>query len=294
MSIVARDRASGRFGVAAATGGFGVGSIVPWLASGVGAVVTQGASDPDGAQAALRVMAAGGTAPDALRTALRGQAGADQQLAIIDAAGAVAVHMGAGLLPHSGHHLGEAFSVQANLMANDDVVPAMATAFNAAAGELEHRLLQAIHAGAAAGGDARGLLSAVLVVSGEPRDSPWLARTSLRVDHHPHPTVELTRLLAIRDQYARFAMAAGELIEGRYDAAGEILEGLGDADALWTFYRMISYWHRGQRAEAIAVKNSLSRHHPALLEVAPQLLATMQLPQTEAARVLAFVTSDDQ
>ena len=127
---------------------------------------------------------------------------------------------GGGCIDHAGHLLGDGFAVQANMMASPRVWPAMADAFTAAAGPLPRRLLAALEAAQRAGGDARGMMSAaLLVVGGQPAD-PWAGRLmDLRVDRAADPVAGLRGLLDASDAYAIFGQAAGELFGGDADAA---------------------------------------------------------------------------
>jgi len=129
-SIVARDPATGQLGVAVQSHWFSVGSVVPWAEAGVGAVATQSFVDPSYGKNGLDLMRGGTSAPDALKMLLAKDQGRDvRQVAMIDARGRVAAHTGAKDIPAAGHIAGMNFSVQANLMLNETVWPAMAKAF---------------------------------------------------------------------------------------------------------------------------------------------------------------------
>ena len=197
-SIVARDPATGQLGVAVQSHWFSVGSVVPWAEAGVGAVATQSFVDPSYGKNGLDLMRAGTSAPDALKMLLAKDAGRDvRQVAMIDARGRVAAHTGAKDIPAAGHIAGTNFSVQANLMLNDTVWPAMAKAFGSAKGDLADRMMAALDAAQAAGGDIRGRQSAALiVVTGKPTGKPWADRVfDLRVDDSAEPLKELRRLV---------------------------------------------------------------------------------------------------
>ena len=126
FSIVARDTATGELGVAVQSHWFSVGSIVSWAEAGVGAVATQSFVDPSYGKLGLDLMRAGRSAPDALKGLLAGDGGRDvRQVAMIDAQGRVAAHTGKRSIADAGHHVGKNFSVQANLMLNAKVWPAM-------------------------------------------------------------------------------------------------------------------------------------------------------------------------
>ena len=176
-SIVARDPVTGELGVAVQSGTFGVGTVVPWARPGVGAVATQAIAEPAYGPRCLDALAAGSSATEALEAAAAADAAAFlRQVGVVAADGTVAAVTGGGCIDHAGHLLGDGFAVQANMMASPRVWPAMADAFTAAAGPLPGRLLAALEAAQRAGGDARGMRSAaLLVVGGQPAD-PWAGR----------------------------------------------------------------------------------------------------------------------
>ena len=220
-SIVGRDPRTGELGAAVQSHWFGVGSIVPWVAAGVGAVVTQSIAEPAYGPHALDAMVAGERAGPALAALLAADEQARyRQVAVVDAHGNVAVHTGERCIDFAGDHPGHQFSAQANMMASPEVWPAMAHAFEAAAGPLARRLLAALHAAQARGGDVRGRQSAALVVA-PAQGEPWRRSVDLRVEDHPEPLAELDRLLDLADAYA-LATQGDELAgAGRHDEAGE-------------------------------------------------------------------------
>jgi uncharacterized Ntn-hydrolase superfamily protein len=179
-SIVARDPQTGALGVAVQSHWFSVGSLVVWAEAGVGAVATQSFVDPSYGRNGLDLMRSGKSAGDALRALVAGDEGRDvRQVAFVDASGRVAAHTGAKCIEAAGHATGEAFSVQANMMRSATVWPAMEKAFREAKGDLASRLLAALEAAEAAGGDIRGRQSAaMLVVSGKSTGKPWSTRSS--------------------------------------------------------------------------------------------------------------------
>jgi uncharacterized Ntn-hydrolase superfamily protein len=210
-SIVARDPATGELGVAVQSHWFGVGAIVAFAEAGVGAVATQSFVDPSDGPLGLELMRAGRTAPEALAGLLEADPHPDvRQVAMIDAAGRVAAHTGENAIIAAGHHVGESYSVQANLMEHETVWPAMARAFESARGDLAERMMAALEAAQAEGGDIRGRQSAaLLVVSGTSTGRPWVDRLfDLRIEDHPEPLVELRRLLHLARAYRE--MNAGD------------------------------------------------------------------------------------
>jgi uncharacterized Ntn-hydrolase superfamily protein len=200
-SIVARDPATGELGAAVQSHWFAVGANVIWVEAGVGAIASQSLADPAYGKLGLDLLRAGKSAPEALRGLLAADDGReDRQVAMIDAAGRTAAHTGSRCIDAAGHSTGLQFSVQANLMRNGTVWPAMAKAFAETGGDLAARMLAALDAAEAAGGDIRGKQSAALVVvSGKPTGRTWVDRTfDLRVDDHPEPLKELRRLVTLQ------------------------------------------------------------------------------------------------
>ncbi len=168
-SIVARDPATGELGVAVQSHWFAVGPIVPWALPGVGAVATQANAEIAYGPRALELMRTGLDAQSALSRLLAEDAGsAGRQVAVVDARGNVATHTGETCIPFAGHVAGDAVSCQANIMVSERIWPAMLDAYRSAEGPLTQRLLAALDAAEAQGGDARGRQSAaILVVPGE-------------------------------------------------------------------------------------------------------------------------------
>ncbi|MHC4140978.1 MAG: DUF1028 domain-containing protein, partial [Planctomycetota bacterium] len=212
-SIVARDSQTGEMGVAVQSHWFSVGSVVSWAEAGVGAVATQSLVDPAYGPLGLELMRTGRTAPDALRSLLAGDDGRDvRQVAMIDAKGRIEAHTGPRCIADAGHVVDadNQFSVQANLMANVEVWPAMARAYRESTGDLADRLVAALEAAQEIGGDIRGKQSAaLLVVSAASTGRPWEDRRfDLRVEDHPQPVQELKRL--VRLQRAYLHMNAGD------------------------------------------------------------------------------------
>jgi uncharacterized Ntn-hydrolase superfamily protein len=243
FSIVARDPATGEMGVAVQSHWFSVGAIVSWAEAGVGAVATQSFVDPAYGPLGLELMRAGRSAPDALKSLLAGDAGRDvRQVAMIDAQDRVAAHTGEKSIQAAGHIVGKDFSVQANLMLNDQVWPAMARAFESAPGDLAERMLAALDAGQAAGGDIRGRQSAaIVVVAAKSTGRPWVDRIfDLRVDDSPEPLKELRRLVTLQRAYNH--MNAGDLATEKKDNDAALRE-YGAAEKLVPDNAEMIYWH---------------------------------------------------
>ncbi len=204
FSIVARDSATGELGVAVQSHYFSVGPVVPWAEAGVGAVATQSLVLVDYGPNGLNLMRAGLTAKQALDSLVAADPHHEgRQVAMVDAKGDVAAWTGPACIPDAGHHVGAQYSVQANLMANERIWPAMAEAYERARGDLAERLLQTLEAAQKAGGDIRGRQSAaILVVKAQSSGKPWNDRLfDLRVEDSPEPIKELRRLVRLRRAY---------------------------------------------------------------------------------------------
>jgi uncharacterized Ntn-hydrolase superfamily protein len=218
-SIVARDPETLDLGVAVQSHWFSVGSVVPWLRPGVGAVATQSVPIPNGGPRLLEMLGEMG-ARDALRMLIAGDEERDvRQVAVVDIHGDAAVHTGSSCVGYAGDASGPGFSCQANMMATADVWGAMAEAYDVATGSLAERLVIALEAGEQAGGDVRGRQSAAVVVV--PREGEAHVRAvDLRVEDHGDPLTELWRLVVLHRAY-ELAGEADELVaQGRHAEAG--------------------------------------------------------------------------
>lgn len=285
-SIVARDPETGQFGVAVQSHWFSVGPIVPWARPGVGAVATQATAEVSYGPRALELLAAGDNAGEALARLVADDPGAaTRQVAVVDSHGGVAAHTGPTCVPFAGHVSGEAVSCQGNLLASDEVWPAMLDAFGVSGGPLARRLLAALDAGEVAGGDARGRQSAALLVVGASGE-PWEELVSLRVEDHPVPLAELRRLLELHEAYALADTADGLAGEGRHDEAAELYERAG---ALAPESHELAFWaglglaQSGKMDVALArVRQAIEAHPPwrEILERLPPELA----PAADAVR----------
>jgi uncharacterized Ntn-hydrolase superfamily protein len=243
FSIVARDPETGELGVAVQSHWFSVGSTVPWAEAGVGAVATQSFVDPSYGKLGLELMRLGRSGPDALKALLAGDEGREvRQVAMIDAQGRVDAWTGKNDIQAAGHIVGKNYSVQANLMSNDRVWPAMSRAFETTKGDLAERMLAALDAAQGAGGDIRGRQSAALIiVSGKPTGKPWADRVfDLRVDDSPAPLKELRRLVTLQRAYNH--MNAGDLAVEKKDNEGALRE-YGAAEKLVPDNAEMIYWH---------------------------------------------------
>ena len=284
FSIVARDPATGELGVAVQSHWFSVGSIVAWAEAGVGAVATQSFVDPSYGKNGLDLMRGGKSAPDTLKELLAKDDGREvRQVAMIDAQGRVDAWTGKNDIQAAGHIVGKDFSVQANLMLNDKVWPAMARAFENTRGDLAERMLAALDAAQAAGGDIRGRQSAaIIVVTGKPTGQAWKDRTfDLRVDDSPEPLQELRRLVKLQRAYNH--MNAGDLAVENKDNEGALRE-YGAAEKLVPDNAEMIYWHAvalvnmGRVDESLPLFRKVFAMDPNWITLTPRLPKSGLLP----------------
>lgn len=266
-SIVARDPDSGLLGVASQSHFFAVGSIATFAEAGVGAIASQAFASRQYGPLGLELLRAGAGAADVLAALLRlDPRAAIRQVAVVDASGAAAGFTGDGCVVHAGHTTGEGFSVQGNMLASAAVWPAMAEAYSTSSGDFVDRLLAAMDAAEAAGGDARGRQSANLfIVAGERSAAPWHSvRFDVRVDDHPEPLAELRRLVELRRSYLRignvlfeegplFADAAAvdpEALEAALADLGEVEAAIGGHQVEPGLWRNVLLARNGREDEA--------------------------------------------
>lgn len=286
-SIVARDPITGELGVAVQSHWFSVGSVVPWAEAGVGAVATQSFVDPSYGELGVHLMGLGRSAPDALKGLLAADEGREvRQVAMIDATGKLAAHTGAKCIAEAGMIVDESnqFSVQANLMANDGVWPAMADAYRHTKGDLAERMLAALDAAQAAGGDIRGRQSAaILIVNPVSTGKAWLDRKfDLRVEDSPEPLQELRRLVQIQRAYLH--MNAGDLAveQNDFDLAGREYAA---AEQYAPQIVEVQFWHAVTLAtgdkldDALPIFRRVFEKEPAWLELVPRLVKAGLLPE---------------
>ncbi|HME28734.1 MAG TPA: DUF1028 domain-containing protein [Pseudolabrys sp.] len=202
-SIIARDKTTGCFGIAVATKFFAAGARVPFIAAGIGAIATQALINPFYGTNGLRLLGKGMAADAVVKTLIAADDGRDhRQIHVMDAKSRVAAHTGAACIEWNGHIAGEEFSVAGNMLASARVLDETAGAY--LAGEalpFPRRLIAAMVAGEAAGGDKRGKQSAALLIYGE---EEW-SDLDLRVDDHIEPLAELDRLERVsRERWMSF------------------------------------------------------------------------------------------
>ena len=286
-SIVALDEATGELGVAVQSHWFSVGFLVPWVKAGVGAVATQSFVKVDYGPDGLQLMESGITAVDALKTLTSKDEGeAVRQVGMIDIKGNVAAHTGSRCIKYAGHIIGKNYSVQANMMANGTVPKAMAVAFEKTKGDLADRMMAALEAAEAEGGDIRGKQSAAMViVSGEPSGVDWKdTKLSLRIEDHPTPLIELKRLIRVHrayqhanmgDHYMETEEIDNALIE--YSKAAEYYP----ENAELPYWSAIALANGGRLEEALPVFQSVFERNPDLRTMTPRLVKSGLLPDDE-------------
>jgi len=202
-SIIARDELTGQFGIAVATRFFAVGARVPYIAAGTGAIATQALVNPYYGIDGLKLLRDGRSPRDIVDSLIAGDRGyASRQLHVMDAAGRIACHTGQDCVGWCGHLEGHGFSIAGNMLAGAQVLDDTAGAYTEyKALPFAQRLIAAMGAGEAAGGDKRGRQSAALLISGE---EEW-SDLDLRVDDHSDPLAELARLEQVsREHWAHF------------------------------------------------------------------------------------------
>jgi len=287
-SIVALDETTGELGVAVQSHWFSVGFLVPWAKAGVGAVATQSFVKVDYGPDGLQLMESGITAVDALKTLTSKDEGeAVRQVGMIDIKGNVAAHTGSRCIKYAGHIVGENYSVQANMMANGTVPKAMAVAFEKTKGDLADRMMAALEAAEAEGGDIRGKQSAAMViVSGEPSGVDWKdTKLSLRIEDHPTPLIELKRLIRVHRAYQHANMG------DHYMETEEIDKALIEYSKAAEYYpenAELPYWsavalaNGGRLEEALPVFQSVFQRNPDLKTMTPRLVKSGLLPDDKS------------
>ncbi|MEL6534822.1 MAG: DUF1028 domain-containing protein, partial [Bacteroidota bacterium] len=243
FSIVAYDPETKEMGVAVQSHWFSVGTLVSWGEAGVGVVATQSFVNPMYGTQGLALMKNGLSAEQALEGLIANDPGeAVRQVAMIDAAGNVAAHTGSNCIAEAGHYIGENFSVQANMMTNATVWPAMAKAYEEAEGDLADRMMAALEAAQAEGGDIRGKQSAaLLVVQGDATGFPWVDRSiDIRISDSPTPLKELRWQLTVAKAYDYMNAGDYYVEEGEFEKA---MEAYGTAEKMFPDNKEMKFWH---------------------------------------------------
>lgn len=251
FSIVARDSITGEMAVGVQSHWFSVGPLVAWGRSGVGAVATQSFVNPAYGPKGLKLMEEGKSAAQALEILIAEDDGEEyRQVAFLDSSGRTAAHTGSSCVESAFHYTGKNYSVQANMMLNDKVVPAMKDAFlEYSELPLAERVVKVLQAAQNAGGDIRGQQSAALIVVGATKvKNSWEdKKIDLRVDDNAEPLVELERLLTVARAYE--FMNKGDLAMEAEDV-DEALKQYGSAEKLFPENLEMKYW------KAVALANS--------------------------------------
>jgi uncharacterized Ntn-hydrolase superfamily protein len=232
-SIIAKDPTTGHIGIAVTTCAFAVGARVPFIASGVGAIATQAFVNPFYGMRGLELLRAGASAADVIRIVTAADEGrSDRQLHVMDLQGRFATYTGDTCVPWAGHLVRDHFSVAGNMLAGPRVIEETARVFAAeSAMPFARRLVAALNAGQAAGGDKRGKQSAALLI----HDGEEYPLIDIRVDDHADPLAELARLEAVsRQRYIHYrtcmptrANPAGVL--GREEIERRIAQSMAEA-----------------------------------------------------------------
>src|SRR6476620_2304603 len=307
FSIVAFDPATGAMGVAVQSHWFAVGGNVTWAEAGVGAVATQSFIDPSYGPLGLNLMRAGKSAPDALHGLLMADDACNvRQVAMVDALGRVATFTGAkdiepaggiaggstgnpvaiqcGGQPGGSMQTGKNYAVQANLMSNDRNWHTISKAYESTKGDLAERMLAALDAAQAAGGDVRGRQSAaIVIVPAKGTGKPWQDYVfNLRVDDSTEPLKELRRLVTLQRAYNH--MNAGDKAVELHDNAGALRE-YGAAEQLVPDSAEMIYWHAVALANMGRVDDSLPLFKKVFamahnwLDLTPRLPKAGRLPE---------------
>jgi uncharacterized Ntn-hydrolase superfamily protein len=221
-SIVARDAEIGQLGVAVQTHQMGVGRIVPWLLPGIGALATQSLANVSFGPMGLAMLQEKVPASKVLEALVASDKEAHKrQVAVVDAEGGAAAWTGDNCIPEAGHHVGDGYSVQANMMTNDTVVGAMASAYEGTTGDLAERMMAALQAAQREGGDIRGMQSAAIKIVPGDQAPAWMVVYDLRVDEHQDPVAELARLVRLRSAQILDQQAYKTLEQGKREQALE-------------------------------------------------------------------------
>jgi uncharacterized Ntn-hydrolase superfamily protein len=295
-SIVARDAATGELGIAVQTRWPNVGAVVPWAEPGVGAVATQSFAEESYGPLGLARMRDGASAQEALDRLVADDADRDiRQVAMVDVNGRAAAFTGRRCVYAAGHVTENGLSIQANMMERPTVWPAMAEAYRAATGELADRLMAALRAAEAEGGDVRGRQSAALLVV-PAAGSAWTTRYDLRVEDHRAPIDELARLLCLARAYEAFDRSQEPANSGDLTAAAAEMEDAhelapdDDQITLWTSLLMAG---AGRMPEARRLYADAARVEPRGGEHLRRFLAAGHLPPAAGPLIDALTASEE-
>jgi uncharacterized Ntn-hydrolase superfamily protein len=272
---------------------------VPWAIGGVGVVATQAMAERRYGTSGLDLMRGGYTAVTALQALLAADPKREyRQVSMIDSVGNIATHTGRCCLPSAGSYVGDTFCTQANMVARDTVWTAMAEAYQSTKGEMADRLLAALDAAQAEGGDIRGKQTAALLIVD--KQSAPIPLIDLRVDHDPTPLVKLRHMLQLHRAYALEYKIVDCVDRGDTEPICDLIRQMGEMDLDEPYLQCLRGLHLerdlGLREEALAIFRPLIKKHPQWRtylerEVAaasnsgcpaldPQLLHDLDQPQT--------------
>ncbi|MEW5796067.1 MAG: DUF1028 domain-containing protein [Candidatus Zixiibacteriota bacterium] len=282
-SIVCYDSATGQFGAAVQSHWFKVANVI-WAEPGVGAIATQSFSDYRYGLLGLEMMRAGKSAQEALAGLLASDPNeAVRQVGMIDIHGGVVAHTGSKCIADAGHRVGVNYSVQANLMLKNTVWDAMAEAFENAKGDLADRMMAALEAAQAEGGDIRGKQSAaMIVVAAKPTGLPWQDRlVDIRVDDSAEPLRELKRLLEVTRAYQKMDEGDNLVTLGKFDDAGTAYAEaarLNPDNVEILFWHAVTLAYNGQVERSLPIFKEVFAKAPIWRELVPRLVKPELLP----------------
>ena len=286
-SIVAYDEKTGQLGVAVQSHWFSVGSLVPWVKAGVGAVATQSFVKVEYGPNGLKLMGKGLSAEDALKILVEeDENSAVRQVGMVDTKGSASAFTGEKCIQFAGHIVGKNYTVQANLMASATVPTAMVRAYETTKGELVDKLMATLEAAQKEGGDIRGKQSAAIVVmTGEPTGIDWKDKLfDLRIEDHPEPIKEMKRLIRISRAYQHANQ--GDL----YIETGEIDKALKEYDLAAEYYPEnpeLPFWTAvslasiGREEEALPIFKEVFEKAPDLRDLISHLIPVGLLPNDD-------------
>jgi uncharacterized Ntn-hydrolase superfamily protein len=294
-SIIAFDPETRECGVAVQSHWFSVGGMVTWAEPGIGAVATQAVVEPAYGPRGLERMRAGRTAPEALAELVAAdELGSARQVAMVDAHGGIAAHTGSECMAFAGQAVGHHHSCQANLMRTGEVWGAMSEAYLAGSGSLAERLLDALDAGEAAGGDLRGRQSAAILVVGGEGES-WQRLVDLRVEDHEDPLGELRRIARMNHSY--MLMREGD----ETATAGDHLKATAFYVEAWERapeYHELKFWaalalvERGEGERGAALLREAIDDHAGWRQMVDMLTVEMSPSIDETRRLLGDYGAD--
>ncbi|RME25807.1 MAG: DUF1028 domain-containing protein [Candidatus Zixiibacteriota bacterium] len=287
FSIVCYDSTTGQFGAAVQSHWFKVADVI-WAEPGVGAVATQSLVDFAYGPLGLDMMRLGRTADQALAGLLASDPNNDvRQVAMVDRFGNVAAHTGEHCIAEAGHHKGINYSCQANLMRNNTVWDAMAKAFENTDGDLAERMMAALEAAQAEGGDIRGMQSAAMVVvTGKPTGQSWRDRlVDIRVDDSPQPLKELRRLLNITRAYDWMNKGDDFMTAEKFDKAAEAYAkaaSLAPHNPEIRFWQAVTLVTVGKVDESLPIFKEVFAKDDSWRVLVPRLVKSNLLPDDKA------------